>query len=134
VKSVITSAAQDVVDRLLFRGEAELPEGVEGSAAFRAAFAETAVRARDGRSLRDLSLGGRIFAHRCSYLIYSETFAALPAPLQGKIFSRLKAALDSRDPKERYAYLPAEEKERIRAILIETLPEARAQWGAGDAP
>ncbi len=129
VKSVIASAAQDVVDRLLFHQEAELPEGVVGNAAFRAAFSKSAVRTSDGRSLRDLSLSGRIFAHRCSYLIYSESFAALPSPLKMKIFARLKAALDSRDPKDRYAYLPAEEKERIRAILLETLPEAREQWG-----
>ena len=129
VKSVIASAAQDVVDRLLFHQEAKLPEGIVGSAAFRVAFVERAVRASDGRSLRDLSLSGRIFAQRCSYLIYSESFAALPPPLKMKIFARLKAALDSRDPKDRYAYLPAEEKERIRAILLETLPEAREQWG-----
>ncbi|MBL9203144.1 MAG: hypothetical protein JNL39_21725 [Opitutaceae bacterium] len=130
VRSVIASAAQDVVDRLLFHKEAELPEGVEGSAAFRAAFAADAVRTRDGRSLRDLSLRGRIFAHRCSYMIYSESFAALPPALKSGIFERLKKALDGREAKDRYAYLPAEEKERIRAVLLETLPEARARWGA----
>jgi hypothetical protein len=129
VKNVIASAAQDVVDRLLFHQEAELPDGVAGSAEFRAAFAAEAVRTREGRALRDLSLDGRMFAHRCSYLIYSETFAALPAPLKAAIFARLDRALASRDPKDRHAYLPPEEKARIRAILLETLPEARAQWG-----
>ncbi len=129
VKSVIASSAQDIVDRLLFHKEAELPEGIVGAEAFRTAFAAGAVRARDGRSLRDLDLRGRIFAHRCSYMVYSPAFAALPAPLKAKVFERLKKALDARDPKDRHAYLPAEEKERIRAILLETLPEARVLWG-----
>lgn len=134
VKSVLASAAQDVVDRLLFREEAKLPEGVAGSAAFRAAFAEGAVRAADGSALRDFSLDERIFALRCSYLIYSETFAALPAALKAKIFARLKLALDAAEPKGRYAYLPAGERARIRGILLETLPEARAQWASSSAP
>ncbi|MDP3070616.1 MAG: hypothetical protein Q8N18_10020 [Opitutaceae bacterium] len=134
VKSVFASAAQDVTDRLLFRDEARLPEGVVGGAAFRAAFAERAVRASDGRSLRDLSLDGRMFALRCSYLIYSETFAALPASLKTLILARLDEALLGRDPKNRYGYLPAEERAHIRGVLLETLPEARSQWAAAGAP
>lgn len=128
VKSVFAGAVQDVVDRLLFRHEAVLPEGVEGSAAFRQVLAEGAIRTGDGRSLKDLSLRGRIFAHRCSYLIYSDMFAALPEPLKARIFSRLKSALESRDPKDRYAYLPAGEKQLILGILAETHPEARRRW------
>ena len=79
-------------------------------------------------------LRGRIFAHRCSYMIYSEAFSALPPILKGKIFERLRKALDAREPKDRHAYLPPDEKERIRAILIETLPEARRQWGNAGLP
>ncbi len=128
VKSVFNGAVQDVVDRLLFRHEAVLPEGVAGHAAFRAAFGAGAPRTADGKSLRDFELRGRIFTHRCSYLIYSEMFALLPEPLKVRIFARLQSALASRDPQDRYAYLPAEEKERIRAILLETHPEAKTRW------
>ena len=116
------------MDRLLFRQEAALPEGVVGAAAFRSAFAADAIRSGDGRSLRDLDLNGHIFAHRCSYLIYTEMFAGLPETLRSRIFARLKAALESRDPDDRYAYLPAAEKQSIYDILIETLPEAKRRW------
>jgi hypothetical protein len=130
VQSVFAGAVQEVVDRLLFRQEAALPEGVEGGPVFRAAFAAGARRSRAGLALKDLDLRGRIFAQRCSYLIYSEAFGALPEPLKARIFQRLKVALETRDPRDRYAYLPAEERDRIRAILLDTHPEAARRWGA----
>jgi hypothetical protein len=128
VKSVFASSAQDVVDRLLFRNAAPLPVGIVGHEGFLKTFANGAPRDRAGRALKDLRLDGRLFAQRCSYLIYSESFRALPETLKVRVWDRLDAALRSRDPKDRYAYLPAEEKQRIREILIETHPDAQARW------
>lgn len=128
VKSVFASSAQDVVDRLLFRNAAPLPEGIVGHEGFRENFAKGAPCSRSGHALKDLRLNGRLFAQRCSYLIYSKSFHALPEPLKARVWDRLDAALRSRDPKDRYAYLPAEEKQRIREILIETHPDAKARW------
>lgn len=128
VKSVFASAVEDVVDHLLFRGAAPLPEGVTGSEAFRAVFTKAAPRSRAGHALKDLQLRDRIFANRCSYLIYSETFAALPLQLKSRVFDRLHAALHDESPKGRYAYLEKEEKQRIYQILLETQPEAKAHW------
>jgi hypothetical protein len=128
VKSVFASSAQDVVDRLLFRHAAPLPAGVAGHPDFVKNFALGAPRSATGRALKDLQVGDRLFAQRCSYLIYSESFRALPDTLRVRIWDRLDAALQSRDPKDRYAYLPAEERQRIREILIETHPEAKARW------
>lgn len=131
VKSVLNGAVQDVVDRLLFRAAAPLPAGITGDPAYRAAFTSADVR-RDqaGRSLRDLQLTDRLFAQRCSYLIYSESFHALPDLLRHRILDRLDTALLARDPADRYAYLPPDEKIRIREILLATHPEARARWTA----
>lgn len=128
VKSVFASAAENVVDHLLFHKAAPLPAGVRGSEEFRRAFATGVPRSADGATLKGLSLDGRLFALRCSYLIYSDTFRALPAPLLDRIFARLHDALTSSDPKHRYAYLEAEEKRRILALLTETHPEARSQF------
>lgn len=128
VRSVFASSAQDVVDRLLFRHAALLPAGVAGHPDFVKNFAQGAPRGATGLALKDLQLGDRLFAQRCSYLIYSDSFRALPDALKVRIWDRLAAALQSHDSKERYAYLPAEERQRIRAILIDTHPEAKARW------
>lgn len=128
VKSVFASSTQDVVDRLLFRHAAPLPAGVEGHAGFRKNFAKDAPRSRAGHALKDLLVAERLFAQRCSYLIYSDSFHALPVTLKARILDRLDAALRSRDPKDRYAYIPADEKQRIRDVLIETHPDAKARW------
>jgi hypothetical protein len=79
--------------------------------------------------LKDFQLRDRIFEHRCSFMIYTESFRALPDMLKVRVLDRLQAALRSRDPNDRYAYIPADEKQRIHDILLATLPEAKAQWG-----
>jgi hypothetical protein len=134
VKSVFASSVQDVVDRLLFRGEAPLPEGVSGGEAFRHGFARDAVRSRAGHALKDLLLRERVFAHRCSYLIYSDFFLALPEPLKGRILDRLRVALDRGEPDARYSYLGDEEKQRIHDILVETHPDVQRRWAEAGAP
>ena len=128
VQNVLRSSVQDVVDRLLFRQAAQLPAGIAGDAAFQVAFSSGAPRTAGGHSLRDLQLGEQLFAQRCSYLIYSESFLALPELLQRGILDRLQSALLSRDPADRYAYLPGAERQRIYDILLETHPLARARW------
>jgi hypothetical protein len=128
VKSVFGSSVQDIVDRLLFRKAAPVPPGVTGNDEFRKSFAEGAPRSAAGHSLRDFQLRDRIFANRCSYLIYSESFRALPEILKARVLDRLQEALRSRDPQDRYAYISGDEKERIYEILIETHPDAKLHW------
>jgi len=122
VRSVFTGAVQEVVDRLLFRQVAPLATGIIADPAFLAVFSTNAPRSRAGHSLRDLQLSNRIFVQRCSFLIYSEAFRMLPSSLKSRVIERLKKVLSSRDPADRYAYLPGDEKERILSILEETLP------------
>ena len=128
VRSVFNGAARDIVDRLLFLGAAELPAGIDGSPEFQRAYAAGARRTKAGLSLRDLERKGRLYAHRCSPLIYTESFAALPETLKALVFARLRAALESDDPEGRYAGLPAAERRRILDILLETHPEAARRW------
>ena len=128
VRSVFNGAARDIVDRLLFLGAAELPAGIDGSPEFQRAYAAGARRTKAGLSLRDLERKGRLYAHRCSPLIYTESFAALPETLKALVFARLRAALESDNPEGRYAGLPAAERRRILDILLETHPEAARRW------
>jgi hypothetical protein len=118
----------EVVDQLLFRKSIRLPEGVVKNAAFSPRFLADARRSRAGDSLKDLLLDGRIFRNRCSYLIYSESFAALPAAMKARIFEVLYEALHDDNPAGRYAYLESDEKKRIYEILLETHPEARRHF------
>lgn len=134
VRGVFNGAAQDIVDRLLFRGAADLPSGVDGGRAFREAYAAGARRTAAGLSLRDLDLKGRLFARRCSPLIHSETFAMLPVPLKDLVFDRLRTVLESDDPKGRHAYLPAAERRQILEVLRATHPEAARRWSGQPAP
>ncbi|MBE0542678.1 MAG: hypothetical protein IH623_15075 [Verrucomicrobia bacterium] len=125
VKRVFDSSAKDVVDDLLFKDEAPLPEGLAGSAAFQNAFQATARRGDDGSSLREFHLQGHLFKNRCSYLIYSESFLALPAALKRRVYERLVHALHPAKPDPQYAYLDADERARISRILKQTHPELR---------
>ncbi len=134
VRSVFAGAVENVVDRLLFRGEAALPAGLDGHPAFRAAFVAGVPRGPDGRSLKDLDLKDRLFALRCSYLIYSPMFRALPPPLLARILDRLDAVLAGREAADRYAYLGTAERNAIRALLLATHPDIRARWQSPAAP
>ena len=123
VKSVFESSAREITDDMLFQGEAQLPHGLEGSPAFQSAFQSNSRRTTDGQSLKDFSLKGHIFANRCSYMIYSDSFLQLPVQLKRRVYDRLARVLKSKDSDSRYAYLGAEERARITRILSETHSE-----------
>lgn len=127
-RSILTDVAEEVVDHLLFRGAAPLPAGIGIGDAFRQAFAAGAPRTGNGDSLKDFATKDRLFAHRCSFLIYSDSFAALPPPLKALVFARLHAALDAHTPDPRHSHLEEDERRRILSILRETLPEARESF------
>lgn len=123
VKSVLDSSAREIVDDLLFKDEAELPIGIQGSAGFAKAFGANARRASDGSSLKDLQINGHLFKNRCSYLIYSDSFLDLPKQLKRRVYRRLAGALTSTEPDSRYAYLEPDERARLVEILRQTFPE-----------
>jgi hypothetical protein len=121
VKTVFASCTQDVVDCLLFKDEAVLPDGIKGSPDFQHAFQANAKVAPGFGSLKDFSLEGHLFKNRCSYLIYSDAFLALPKLLKQRIYDELAKTL--KNPESRYDYLPADERTRIVSILAATHPE-----------
>jgi hypothetical protein len=117
----------ELVDRLLFRKSAELPAGITRNESYLKIFLADAKRSRAGDSLKDLQVDSRIFRNRCSYLIYSAAFAAIPESAKTKVYAALYAALHDETP-NRYAYLERDEKKRIYDILVETHPEARRHF------
>jgi hypothetical protein len=121
--------ARIVVRYLLFADEVPLPPGgVDGDPAFKADFVKAGRTAPGGASLRDFDLRTRLFRNRCSYMIYSPEFQGLPARMKQQVYIRLREALSVEKPMKEYAYLPAGEKQAIRAILKATLADLPAGW------
>lgn len=134
-RRMIDHAAEDVLDALLFKDEAALPEGgIEGDEAFQAAFARNARRAQDGRSLKDFQLLNRLFKHRCSYMVHSLTFEHLMPALKETVLLRLREVLEGRDASGRYAYLGGSERGHILRILEDTgvMPRAAETEAAAE--
>jgi len=123
VRRIFEHSADDVVDALLFKDEADLPDKITGSKTFQKAFMADAKRASDGSSLKDLLVSDHLFKNRCSYLIYSDAYLSLPQPLKRRIHARLIKALDPVHPDPRYCYIHESERRRIVTILRETHPD-----------
>ena len=125
-RRIIDHGAEDVLDALLFKDEAALPEGgIEGTGGFQEVFEKDAPHSAEGRSLKDLQLLTRLFKYRCSYMVYGLTFQHMMPALKQTVMQRLWAVLDGKDTTQRYAYLSDSERRHIAQILRETLPGAK---------
>ncbi|MBB3209850.1 hypothetical protein FHS27_005695 [Rhodopirellula rubra] len=123
---ILDQIAERLVDGVLMVGEVELSEPVSGTSGFAEAFSERGPHDRSGRSLRELNLQQTVFRYRCSYLIYSESFDALPQPLLDAVYRRLREVLQGKDTREKYAHLSTREREDVLAILLDTKAEFSA--------
>jgi len=132
--TVLDASAAALVDCFLFRHEAPLTEGIEGTTGFAAEFAAHAPRDAAGRSLKDLDLSRRLLRHPCSHLVHSASFAALPPELHERFWARMDAVLAPGAPAEGFAHLSADDRRAIRGILAATVPGAPQAWRADAAP
>jgi hypothetical protein len=122
--------AEQLLRYLLFANEAPLPSGssLGTSSAFAKQFAARGPRDSKGRSLRDLDLTTRIFRYPCSYLIYSDSFDALPEPAKGYLYHRLLEVLSGQDQGPDFARLTATDRQAILEILLETKHGLPEEW------
>ncbi len=126
--SRIRHAGDELVDYLLFCEEAPLTEPLQGTSSFALDFAKQGPRDSKGRSLRDLDLQTRLLKFPCSYLVYSPSFAALPAEIKAYVLRRLWDVLTTDKPEAKFAHLSAGDRLAIREILTETLPDLPDYW------
>lgn len=119
-------SAKEIVKAFLFCDEFDLGDGVEGDPAFVDAFEKRARKDSEGNSLRELRLYGRMFKNRCSYLIHSASFDALPAVVRTKTLEELWRALNSEE--EDFAHLGSGERKRIIAIVRGTVKGLPDCW------
>jgi hypothetical protein len=126
--------AEQLLRYLLFVNETPLPaargEPVGAGSAFAKEFSTRGPRDSRGRSLRDLDLHTRIFRYPCSYLVYSESFDALPEPAKGYIYHRLLEVLSGTDQGPDFARLTAADRRAILEILLETKHDLPQEWSA----
>jgi hypothetical protein len=121
-RRILAPMADELVERLVFLDAAGFESRISGSQAFVDAFTARGPMDGAGRSLRDLDLGERLFRYPLSYLIYSESFAALPAYARDYVYRRLADYLEGEEPfagKSRYS---RQDRRAALEILAATEP------------
>ena len=132
VRRQFEKPAEQLLRYLLFANETPLPdtghEPVGAGSGFAKEFSTRGPRDSKGRSLRDLDLRTRIFRYPCSYLIYSDSFEALPEPAKGYVYHRLLEVLSGTDTSQDFARLSSADREAILGILLETKSGLPQEW------
>lgn len=118
----ISDAIRDLVDYMLFVDEAVLPGPISGPTEFSRLFQARGPADAKGRSLRTLNLTTRLLEYPCSFLVYSESFTALPDAAKAGVHQRLWTVLAGQDRDPRYAKLSQDSRRAIVEILKETVP------------
>lgn len=119
----LRASTEPLVRALLFVDAAPFSARVAGTSSFAREFAAGGLRDRQGRSLRDLDLARRLLKYPCSYLIYSEQFDGLPAPVRDYVYRRLWEVLLGTDTQSEFRHLTAADRTTLREILVDTRPE-----------
>lgn len=88
---------RETADYLLLVDEVPLTSPVRGVSGFAQKFSAAGPRDRQGRTLRELDLETRLFRFRCSYMIYSPAFDALPAGARAAVYARMRETLIKRN-------------------------------------
>jgi len=126
----LPSTVEGTVRYMLFADEAPLRDHTEGIAPFRAEFEAQGPSDGQGRSLRQMDLEHRLFRYPCSFLIYSESFDALPAAAKDLLYRRLFDVLSGKDTRAPFASLTAADRRAVLEILVATKPSLPAYFRA----
>jgi hypothetical protein len=121
-------ACEPLIEGLLFSEEFVLTDRVKGNSTFAADFEKRGPFDAKGRSLRQFDLSKRMFKVPLSYLVYSKSFAGLPAEAKDHIAKRMREILSGRDCKPEFKHLSPEDRKAILEILADTLPALAATW------
>jgi len=112
---------RELADAMLFRDEAPMGEtGVDGTEEFQRDFTARFPKSKDGDSLADFHLGNRIFKNRCSYMIHSQAFNAMPVPVKIAVLREIRERLAGGKGCD---WIAETERKRILGILAATVPD-----------
>jgi hypothetical protein len=121
----IRELAAAIVDYMLFIDEAPLAAKIAGSSGFAQRFSSVGPHDRKGRSLRELALDRRLLRYPCSYMIYSDAFAQLPAAMHDAVYLRLADVLTGKLREPKYQRLSASDRQAVLEILRDTKSDWR---------
>lgn len=124
----IKSFGDPLVRYLLFSEEAKSTDKIVGTSTFAEDFAKKGPRDKKGRSLREFDLEHRLFKYPCSYLVYSEAFAHLPASMKDYVYRQLHLVLTNRHYGGGFGHLSTEDRQAILEILRDTKPDLPDYW------
>lgn len=127
----LQSGVDAVADYLLFADEAPLTAEVTGSSTFEQTFAARGPKDPQGRSLREFDLRTRLFKYPLSYMIYSDAFVSLPAPIRARVYRRLYDVLTSATPAPKFTSLSGADRHAIIEIVRATKPDVPDFWRVG---
>ena len=122
MKEQFETDLESLVTYMLFADEATLHGPVVGVSTFTQTFPQRGPRDRQGRSLRDFDLQKRLFKYPLSYMIYNETFDALPEQVRVRVYRRLYDVLTGRDQSDKFKRLSADDRRAVLEILRATKP------------
>ena len=122
----VEQATEPLVRGLLFSREHRLAEPLAGTSDFAQEFAARGPTGDEGRSLRQLDLQTRLFRYPLSFLVYSESFDALPDIARSYVYRRLREVLSGADSGAEFEHLSPDDRQAILEILEATKPEFAA--------
>lgn len=133
-RAALKQVCEPLVRALFFTDAVPLSGQVITSSGYTERFAQRGPRDAEGRSLRDLQLERRLFRYPLSFMVYSESYNALPAYAREYLDARIVEVLQARDETGIGAALAPEDREAISQILAQTLPRFAAPLGLAAAP
>ena len=118
IGSDTTALVRTLADYLLFVGEAPPTVELLAQPGFEESFAARFPKDRRGRSLGEFDLHVRLMRYPCSYMIYSDAFNALPAPVRQAVYARMRQVIAAR-------FAPAD-----RAAVLDLLSDTKPDFSA----
>ena len=127
-KRRIQSAADKLVQYMLYSEEYKLTSEIKGTSGFAEEFTKKGRFDSNGRSLSEFDLRSRMMKYPCSHLVYSRSFDQLPDEVKSKIYQSLFKVLSNEDQSRPFEHLSAADRQAILVILRETKDDLPEYW------
>ncbi len=124
----LDTALDELVAYMLFAEESPLLDPVKGVSPFTQTFPKRGPFDGEGRTLREFDLRSRLFRYPLSYMIYSETFDAMPASARDGVYRRLYDVLTGKNRDPKFARLSAADRRAVLEIVRDTKKNLPDYW------